>query len=166
MTRFSYPDGDALNTCRPPRPSIIVSQNIKSTFINHWKFDIANSPKLEFYCKLKSEFALEPYLSHIENPSHRSSVTRFRISAHDLYVERGRYERPLVPRESRWCTFCYIHYDTKCIEDETHALTTCPLTFPIKKCILEITCPLSHKINEVTTSNYWLLGQKPQCNGW
>ena len=152
MTRFSYPVDDAQSSCRPSRPSILISQNLKSTFIDHWRFDITNSPKLEFYCQHKSEFTTEPYLSHIDNPKHRSSVTRLRISAHDLYIERGRYERPLVPRESRWCAFCYMHYNSKCIEDEMHALTTCPLTYPIKKCILGSANPFSHKIDELTTS--------------
>ena len=120
--------------------------------MDHWKCDIVNSPKLEFYCQLKSEFTTEPYLLHIENPKHRASVTRLRISAHDLYIERGRYARPLVPRESRWCAYCYMHYNVKYIEDETHALLACPLTSPIKKHILGSTSPMSHKIDELTTS--------------
>ena len=42
-----------------------------------------------------------------------------RISAHDLLIERGRYFRPRIPRESRTCTTC----DT--IENEEHFMLHC-----------------------------------------
>ena len=54
-------------------------------------------------------------------------MTKFRISAHNIYVERGRYENPPVPREDRWCTFCFMTYGQKPIEDEEHVLLHCPL---------------------------------------
>ena len=91
---------------------------------------------IEFYAQLKSEFLAEPYLDHIKVPSHRSSVTRLRISAHNLFIERGRYERPLIPRELRWCTFCYTQYNQVILEDEAHALLTCPLVVPIVNKVL------------------------------
>ena len=152
MTRFGSSSRVSNGTSRPTRPSIIISQNIRSTFVEHWKNDILNSPKLEFYSQIKSEFIAEPYLNHITNPEHRSSVTKFRISAHNLYIERGRYERPLVPREKRWCAYCYTQLNTICIEDELHALITCPLTGTIKRRVLGTTYPSCQLLSEVTTS--------------
>ena len=49
-----------------------------------------------------------------------------------MYVERGRYETPLVPREDRWCVFCFTRYGLKPIENECHVLLNCKLYDPIK----------------------------------
>ena len=110
-----------------PRKSIVVSQSLKNMFVNHWKTSINTSPKLELYRQVKSDFLAEPYLSQITTLAHRASVTRMRISAHNLYIERGRYARPPIPRESRWCVYCFFHKKEKIVEDEAHALLNCPL---------------------------------------
>jgi hypothetical protein len=47
-------------------------------------------------------------------------MTRFRISAHKLYIETGRYLGIL--RQDRICTRCSINE----VEDEQHYLFTCP----------------------------------------
>ena len=44
-----------------------------------------------------------------------------------LVIERGRYETPIIPRENRWCLHCYFTTGVKTLEDEIHALATCPL---------------------------------------
>ena len=75
----------------------------------------------------KSEFQPEAYLQLISNHHHRASVTRLRISCHNLYVERGRYEKPLVPRENRHCLFCFSQSGLTSVETELHVLQECPL---------------------------------------
>ena len=65
-------------------------------FTNNWTTVKETSPKLEFYNLLKTEHGLEDYLQVINDHEHRANVTRLRISSHNLYVERGRYEIPLV----------------------------------------------------------------------
>ena len=51
----------------------------------------------------------------------RKLYCSFRISCHDLEIERGRYIRPRKPPEERLCKLCYteseteIHFLTKCI---------------------------------------------------
>ena len=60
--------------------------------------------KLRFYCQLKSSFEREPYIDSVRNRNQRSWLTRVRISAHNLAIERGRYSN--VPLAARFCTYC------------------------------------------------------------
>ena len=59
-----------------------------------WKSAKATSPKLEFYNQIKHDFEFDPetYLGVVKIANARKSLTRFRISCHNLYIERGRYE--------------------------------------------------------------------------
>ena len=114
------------------RISIPVAKSMREEFVRNWEISKSLSPKLEFYNKIKKKFELEKYLSIIQFSAARENFTRFRISCHNLYVERGRYETPLVPREERWCVYCNLTLKIKCIEDEAHVLTDCPLYNVIK----------------------------------
>ena len=105
---------------------------MREEFVNNWDLSKNSSPKLEFYAKIKNKFEPEKYLSKIENSTFRESMTRYRISCHNLYVERGRYENPYVLREDRWCVHCYTHSGLKLVEDEYHVLLNCPLFHAIK----------------------------------
>ena len=68
----------------------------------------------------KHNFEYEQYLN-MTNEEHRKSLTRLRISAHRLAIERGRYTKPQTPAEKRLCKFC----SGKSIEDEYHFLMSC-----------------------------------------
>ncbi len=57
--------------------------------------------------------------SSLVNDQQRSIVTRWRLSCHPLFVERGRYVRPKPPRTERKCLICMT------MEDEEHALFVC-----------------------------------------
>ena len=60
-----------------------------------------------------------------------------RISAHKLEIERGRYSRPMISREERFCKYC-----TNEIEDEKHFILKCPLYINIRtkyNCLFENT---------------------------
>ncbi len=46
-------------------------------------------------------------------------MSKLRIGAHDLLIERGRYYQPKLPVEDRLCTSC------KVIDDEVHFVMTC-----------------------------------------
>jgi hypothetical protein len=50
------------------------------------------SGKLTTFYKIKECFRREPYLS-VLNSDQRSLITKIRISAHQLRIETGRYER-------------------------------------------------------------------------
>ena len=109
------------------RTSTSITELIRREFVKYWELSKNDSPKLEFYNNIKSKFEPEKYLFYTNNPLHRKNVTKIRISAHNLYVERGRYETPLIQREDRWCVFCHKTTGTKLIEDELHVLTVCKM---------------------------------------
>jgi hypothetical protein len=50
-----------------------------------------NEYKLHTYCTFKFIFQQEKYLDNIKELSNRSTLARFRKSAHKLEIERGRY---------------------------------------------------------------------------
>ena len=52
----------------------------------------------------KTTFCFEKYLDCIINDNFRKSLTSFRISAHNLEIERGRYYN--IPRNMRVCKLC------------------------------------------------------------
>ena len=110
-----------------------ITHSMREEFVEVWKRGKASSPKLDFYNEIKHEFTPEKYLSSIKIPDACKSLTRLRISCHNLYVERGRYETPLVPREKRWCVHCFYSTGTKNVEDENHVLIHCPLYSPIRE---------------------------------
>jgi hypothetical protein len=69
--------------------------------------------------KFISIFKLEPYLL-FGTKQQRTLLTKFRISAHNLNIEKGRYIG--TKDEDRICNLCKNN-----IEDEVHFLITCPL---------------------------------------
>ena len=73
--------------------------------------------KLRTYRLFKSRFCLENYLLQ-ENFRYRHYLTKFRISAHDLEIERGRYKNLTV--SERICKLCGTE-----VEDEIHFLLQC-----------------------------------------
>jgi hypothetical protein len=89
-------------------------------------------------------FHLETNLSK----SIKSKITQLRISAHCLNIERGRYNKPKIPREERFCKFC--------TEVETeHLLISCHKYKDIKK-----TFPQSYGLNLKDSHNTYFLLSK------
>ena len=72
--------------------------------------------KLRTYKLVKNKFRIEKYLE-VKERNLRKSLTAFRISAHKLNIERGRYLNLKV--EDRLCNVCMV------IEDEIYALCQC-----------------------------------------
>jgi exonuclease III len=88
---------------------------INNLYIKMWSMKKKDSSKLKFYNILSTEYCLQPYLSL--DFEHRQYLSRLRISAHDLEIERGRYTN--IPRDNRLCKHCNV------VEDEFHFLDTC-----------------------------------------
>lgn len=91
---------------------------LRQDFISTWKEKILKEPKMRLYNKIKSKFIMEEYLN-LNNDKHRIAITKLRISAHSLAIEKGRYTRPPMPVNDRICNNC------KKVEDEIHFLIEC-----------------------------------------
>ena len=75
---------------------------------------------------------MEPYLGDIAKLKLRRAVTAFRLSAHNLEIETGRYvtnavgHKCSIRREDRFCCFCFNEFKNKVLGDEAHAILKCP----------------------------------------
>ena len=98
-----------------------IKSSINYQYIKMWKEKIGMESKMRTYIKFKSEFILEDYML-LKMEQYRKSFTKFRISAHTLAVERGRYTRPKpTPLDQRTCPHCASND----VEDEFHFLMKC-----------------------------------------
>jgi hypothetical protein len=83
-------------------------------FQKYWIKKIELNDKLDTYKKFEFNFRREVYLNEIENKNHIRYLTKFRISAHNLEIEMGRYKNK--PRDERLCSGCLK------VENEVHFL--------------------------------------------
>ena len=93
-----------------------LSQTLKEAHEVKWKHNLFDdkdriSPngevgknKLRTYRLFKTSYMFENYLIDVKNCKHRKNLTKLRISAHDLEIERGRYKGKDV--EERLCRQC------------------------------------------------------------
>lgn len=79
------------------------------------------------YSRYKHDFNFEKYLDSIAEKKFKISLTKFRLSSHDLAVERGRFVN--IPRSERICKYCH----SKMIENEYHFLLVCPLYTELRR---------------------------------
>jgi hypothetical protein len=109
---------------------------LQSRYERFWRLQVGDGSqttgKLATYTRVKSSFRTENYLADVTNRQHRYALTRLRISAHHLYIERGRYLKPMIPREKRFCSYCQTQ-TMNLIEDEQHFLLTCPQYMEIRQ---------------------------------
>ena len=76
-----------------------------------------NISKLKYYPMFKTIFEFEKNILNVSKTM--KSLTRFRVSAHNLETERGRYYD--ISRSLRICKLCNMH----AVESEFHFLLTC-----------------------------------------
>ena len=77
--------------------------------------------KLDTYFSFQKEFNAEPYLMLV-NFYVRKAISKLRLSAHNLFIQTGRYAQPKsLPRSERICKYC--NFD--CIENEFYFLSRC-----------------------------------------
>lgn len=96
------------------------------------KFSMSNQTiygqknKLRTYVIFKRDMRQERYLS-LKNFTLRLHMSQFRLSAHKLEIERGRfYNNVYVPANQRICKQCNLNI----CEDEKHFILECPLYTP------------------------------------
>jgi exonuclease III len=112
-----------------------IKQRIVDISVQELKAVVTASEKLCTYAIFKQSFVMEPYLTCVQNTKHRKCLTRFRISAHDLAIERGRYQK--IERHNRLCKCCNMNV----IENEYHFLLVCPAYAEIRKsCLNQYYC--------------------------
>ena len=106
-----------------------IREKLKERFNKKWKADMTtqrrdeSNPKLRTYAKFKNNIEPEKYLKVIKDPDLRRALVKFRISAHNLHIEIGRY-RPRQHRlkpEERKCQIC----NNDKIDDEFHCVMEC-----------------------------------------
>ena len=88
--------------------------NITILFLNKY-------PIMRTYALFKFDFECETYLNAVRDRRYRNAISKFRLSSHNLEIERGRHCNPKVPVPERLCFRC------SCIEDEQHFLVSCKL---------------------------------------
>ena len=70
-----------------------IKQRIIDQYMQFWSSNINESSKLNWYRLFKDNFSLqsETYLNCIKNCKFRNALCKFRLSAHSLEIETGRY---------------------------------------------------------------------------
>ena len=83
---------------------------------------VINSHKLQYYSHFKQSFGpqCEKYLTVVHNCNYRRALSQFRMSAHNLQIEKGRNLG--LPQAERLCKLC----NTNNIVNEYHFLLACP----------------------------------------
>ena len=88
---------------------------------------VDNSNKCFIYRHIHKHRQLQDYLVKNISSKCRQIITKFRVSAHKLSIETGRYDD--VSRQRRMCTKCTI----RDVEDEFHFILICPYYIDIRR---------------------------------
>ena len=130
------------------RCMFMIQKYMKESYVQYWRKSLgdekSNDGKLYLYRRVKLCFGMEPYLKHIRKLKIRRALTAFRISAHNLEIETGRYihdqtavgNSGSIKREDRFCTICYEENKSKVMGDEEHAIMHCPRFCDIRNSLL------------------------------
>ena len=105
----------------------IIEHRLLDVYKQSMLSEISRSSKAHLYQHLVDHFTLQYYLSKPLNPTCKKYIAQFRLSAHKLNIEKGRYTNE--NRRNRLCTLC----NTNDIEDEFHFILKCPLYDRLRK---------------------------------
>jgi len=113
-----------------------IKQRIIDQYKQLWLANITESRKLKWYRLFKENFCLEQekYLLCINNYKFRNALCKFRVSAHSLEIETGRYNA--TPLNQRVCKFCSAPQ----VENEYHFLLVCPVYTNLRRKFLPRFC--------------------------
>ena len=96
---------------------------VRDCEFQNWNESMFNMSKLRSLHLYKSELTAELYLYLYLPQRLRSALAKFRISSHELAIEKGRHNNVAV--DQRFCQLC-ISNNNYFIEDEYHVLLKCP----------------------------------------
>ena len=86
-----------------------------------------NSPKCLLYKHVVSNnLCLQPYLQKPIASKYKHILSKYRLSAHSLSIETGRYHQ--IDRNYRICSLCNMNI----LEDEYHFVLVCPFYSTIR----------------------------------
>ena len=112
-----------------------IKQRLHDHTLQTQNSSIAESKKLSFYKTIYRQNQRPFYVDNCRFRSDRTTICKFRISAHTLAIERGRYQN--IPQNNRICPKC----DTGAIEDEMHFFVYCPAYTTFRKeLIIKLKC--------------------------
>ena len=98
-----------------------LKKSMREVYSKLWESQRKNlsEGKLRTYLKFKTNQGFENYLTMISSFELRRSLTKFRVSSHQLHIESGRYQG--TPPHLRLCRQC----SSGEVEDEIHFLLSC-----------------------------------------
>jgi hypothetical protein len=110
------------------------STKTKSIFtLSNYKSKEQNN-KLRTYTLFKKDMRQETYLQ-LKDFKLRKHLSQFRLSAHKLEIERGRFHDNIyIPAELRICKHCHLE---RC-EDEKHLILDCPLYSILRESLFKV----------------------------
>ena len=86
---------------------------IKSSLITNFNNNLfdrlkkcGQGKKLRTYKTFKTVIGFEKYLDMLKNQKQRKLYSRFRLSSHDLEIEKGRYGTNSLPADQKICKLC------------------------------------------------------------
>ena len=100
--------------------------------------------KLFFFSNIYQNFQIQEYLTFNLPNSLTNALTKLRISAHSLLIEKGRHFRPKLERKNRLCNICNE------LEDEKHFLLYCQKFTNLRS---ELFSALNIQINDLCPRN-------------
>jgi len=99
-----------------------ISSRVMRTYHTHFGVPTGSQPGWWDDQKRSVKPTLPSYLRH-NIPNHLSrTLSRLRLSGHNLNIERLRQQQHRVPYKLRICTKCNWH----CVQDVEHVLLDCP----------------------------------------
>ena len=73
-----------------PAPRFELTKICQDGYDRLWREQVKNNPKATCYVTFKRTVNYEKYLDQIENAKHNTSLSRFRLSNHNLMMEKGK----------------------------------------------------------------------------
>ena len=106
-----------------------ISNKLQEKYTEFWRDKKRTLSRLSFYNKITNDYKLQTYLIKCKNKKHRLSMSRLRLSAHELAIEKGRYHN--IAAKDRLCKSCATQ------EDEIHFLDHCSIYDGLRSSFLD-----------------------------
>lgn len=129
-----------------------IKQRIQDQAIQKQQSILRENKKLEFYNYMHKLNFRPPYVDICKYKADRSTLCKYRISAHSLAIERGRYKN--IPKNNRICLKC----TNSEIENEEHFFINCPSFINFRQeFLLKIKNQLNKNITSITKNNLFFV---------